>query len=237
MSLFGAVADHYVASGGGGGFSAAMLAKSPTGYWRLGEASGTTMTDSSGNGHSGTYSNVTLGQSSLLVSDTDKAASFNGSNSVGIVSYASWMDASTALSLYIVAKTSTGGIMELINRDSDSNRVYQFRMNSGALEFVTIGGTVGVVVAASPLASYADGAAHHFGATFDGSNIRLYVDGTKVKTQAAVGNLGTAAQTITIGYRSSSGSNSPFAGILDEAACWSGTVLSDADYAALYAAR
>ena len=42
----------------------------PAGYWRLGEASGTTLTDSSGHANNGTYlGGVTLGQPGALVGD------------------------------------------------------------------------------------------------------------------------------------------------------------------------
>ncbi len=46
-----------------GSYSAAVLADTPRGYWRLGEASGTTAVDASGNNHTGTYLNdVALGR-------------------------------------------------------------------------------------------------------------------------------------------------------------------------------
>lgn len=52
-------------------YSAEVMADSPSGYWRLADASGTTITDSSGNAHHGTYSGgYTLGEPSLLASDT-----------------------------------------------------------------------------------------------------------------------------------------------------------------------
>jgi hypothetical protein len=58
-----------------------VLADGPLAYWRLGEASGTTAADSSGNGHAGTYmGGFTLGVPAALVGDTDTAARFNGSN-------------------------------------------------------------------------------------------------------------------------------------------------------------
>lgn len=49
-------------------------------YWRLGESSGTTATDAKGT-QNGTYSNVTLGASSLYAGESDTAATFNGTTS------------------------------------------------------------------------------------------------------------------------------------------------------------
>jgi hypothetical protein len=62
-------------------YASAVLADGPIAYWRLGEASGTTAVDSSGQAHMGTYlGGVTLGVPAALVGDTDTAARFNGSN-------------------------------------------------------------------------------------------------------------------------------------------------------------
>lgn len=57
-----------------------VLADNPVGYWRLSEASGTTIVDELGGGHNGTYTGaVTLGETSPIVADgTDHAAFFNG---------------------------------------------------------------------------------------------------------------------------------------------------------------
>src|ERR1019366_5491825 len=58
-----------------------VLSDSPSGYWQLGESSGTTAVDSSGNGNNGTYSStgVTLGRSGALAADPTTAAAFDGS--------------------------------------------------------------------------------------------------------------------------------------------------------------
>lgn len=58
----------------------AILADHPTGYWRLGEKSGTIASDSSGYGNDLTYSGgITLGQSGPLTGDSSGSALFDGS--------------------------------------------------------------------------------------------------------------------------------------------------------------
>jgi hypothetical protein len=58
-------------------YSTTVLADNPTGYWRLGEASGSTAADSSGNGNHGTYLNgVDLGQPGAIANDPDTSAGF-----------------------------------------------------------------------------------------------------------------------------------------------------------------
>jgi hypothetical protein len=50
-----------------------------TGYWRLGESSGTTATDSSSAGHNGTYTGgFTLGQPGAVLGDSNTSVSLNG---------------------------------------------------------------------------------------------------------------------------------------------------------------
>jgi len=55
-----------------------VLVDTPHLYWRLGEATGTTAADFSGNGRTGTYgAGVTLAQASILVGDPDSSAGFS----------------------------------------------------------------------------------------------------------------------------------------------------------------
>jgi RHS repeat-associated protein len=75
------ITAHYDAGTAVGGYANNVMADSPSGYWRLGESSGTTATDSSGNGHNGTYSStgVTLGNTGALAGDPTTSAGFDGS--------------------------------------------------------------------------------------------------------------------------------------------------------------
>jgi hypothetical protein len=60
-----------------------IVADNPAGYWRLGEASGPTAFDSSGNGHNGTYlGGVSLGQPGALFGDPNTSATFNGTTGI-----------------------------------------------------------------------------------------------------------------------------------------------------------
>ena len=53
---------------------------SPVGYWRLGESSGTTANDRSGNTLNGTYNGASLGATGALNGDSDTAVDFDGFN-------------------------------------------------------------------------------------------------------------------------------------------------------------
>lgn len=61
-------------------YAESVLADAPIGYWRLGETSGTTATDASGNHRDATYSGaIGLGRSGSLEQDADTATAFDGS--------------------------------------------------------------------------------------------------------------------------------------------------------------
>lgn len=70
-------------------YSDLVLAASPVGYWRLGEASGTNAADATG-GTDGTYvGSPTLGEASLTTGDANTSVLFNGSTqyvSIGNIS-------------------------------------------------------------------------------------------------------------------------------------------------------
>lgn len=71
------------------GYSTEVLADAPVAYWRLGEASGTTAADSSGNGRSGVYQNTpTLGVAGVVPGNT--AVRFDKASSEYLLSSFSW---------------------------------------------------------------------------------------------------------------------------------------------------
>ena len=73
-----------------------VLADSPAAYWRLGEPSGTTAADASGNNRTGSYvGSPTLGVGGALVGDSNTAVSFNGSSQYVEVPYAAALNPST----------------------------------------------------------------------------------------------------------------------------------------------
>jgi hypothetical protein len=60
-------------------YSTVILGDHPAAYYRLGETSGTTAFDSSGNSHDGTYlGGPTLGLPGALAGDPDTSVQFNG---------------------------------------------------------------------------------------------------------------------------------------------------------------
>ena len=61
------------------GYAAAVLADAPVAYWRLGTASDVVAVDETGNGNTGTYvGNVLPGAPGALIGDADSATEFDG---------------------------------------------------------------------------------------------------------------------------------------------------------------
>lgn len=212
-------------------YASEVLADAPRAYWRLGDASGTTMTDSSGNARHGTYfGSPTLGTVGLLTGDGDTAITFDGIDDFGHLADATWMDTGSALTVEAWIKTTATSIRQIISRDDGSgSRSFQFRTNGASLEFVKIAsGTVVSTISTT----INDGVRHHVVATYDGANIRLYKDGTLVQTTAATGSL-DSDDVLRVGHR---GTGSEFfSGVIDEVAYY-GTALSLARIQAHYTA-
>src|ERR1700730_457452 len=91
-------------------YSAAVLLDSPAAYWRMGESSGTTMTDASKNGNNGAYAgSVTLGQAGALAGDKGTAVAFDGRTaSASVASSRSLQVNWITIELWIKKTTETG---------------------------------------------------------------------------------------------------------------------------------
>lgn len=231
-------------------YSDEVLADSPIAYWRLGDASGTTAADSSGNGHSGTYmGSPTLGVTGLLSGDTNTAVQFaitSPPQAVWITDSAAFQPtrvtvealvkpASTAAQGYIFSKANinfgfgSAWSFLLIMDAGGSVSTYVFTDNdSSGIHITTAAGTLQA------------GVTTHLAMTYDGSNIRLYVNGSQVGSAVLTGNLNAASGVaLAIGDANASGNpgtgNARFAGVIDEVAFY-GTALSSTRIAAHYAA-
>ncbi len=190
-------------------------------YWRLGEASGTTAADDM-EAVSGTYTSATLGVPGLIGS-SDPAVSFSGSSNRMLASTSSYGFAGTsAFTVEAVIKPSTV--------DSTSRRIFSSEVLSGGSVINGYGlwnnGTVNKLqVCRIPSGSYdcattsaaASGVAKHVAATYDGTTLALYVNGTSVASTTSKGSI-TAPSNFTVGARSDFAGS--WSGVVDEAAVY-----------------
>lgn len=224
-----------------------VMADTPLAYYRLGDTS-TTMSDSSGNGRNGTYYNIldddttTLGVPGLLDGDTDNAASFDGLDDFGFVTDAAWMNTGTITLEAIVKLASVNRVQNIMTRQgSSAQQVFQFRVHSTnkpqLIIWTVASGTTALVLTGAT--TLAQNTRYHLAGTYDGSTLRLYVNGV------LDGSLAVTASPLvskTIGLSVACLSASPTAtpaqllhGVVDESAIYS-TALSATRLAAHAAA-
>jgi PKD repeat protein len=219
-------------------YGKAVVAAQPDLYWRLGEASGTTARDSSGNDADATYSGgVTLGAPGGVTGTTDKAARFDGGSGLVVANGPVTNPTVYSQELWFNTTTTQGG--KLIGfgaaqtglSGSYDRHVYMF--DDGRLRFGAWTGQTNVIDTSE---SFNDGAWHHLVATQGPDGMKLYVDGTLRGTHP-----NTGAENYTgywrLGGDNAWGGNSSayFAGTLDEVAVYS-TVLSQDTVRAHFAA-
>jgi hypothetical protein len=208
-----------------------VLADSPAGYWRLGELSGTTATAASGTPN-GTYTNGPLLGMGGAVHDTDTSVRFDGSNdyvTFGDVydltgtsnfSLEAWVKpaaAATANFPMIISKYGTSGwnlYMEN-NAQPNADAVTFERLASGS-DY------------ASTATSLQPGTWYHVVATYDGSRMRIYLNGVLGDNLPSTRSLPDTATAMNIG-----GTGDEFNGQIDEVAIYT-TVLNQTRIQAHY---
>ncbi|TMK79966.1 MAG: hypothetical protein E6G45_02105 [Actinobacteria bacterium] len=153
-----------------------VLADEPIAYWRLGEASGTSAADLTGNGNTGTYAGgVTLGAAGALAGDSDTAASFDGVNDDVTVPHTAALNLNDSFSIEFWAKQTsfTNTTPGIINKGTSgtANGYLIFATNTGVLTLkrnnVSVSTTAGALTAAYK----------HFVVVYDGTYVAWYVNG------------------------------------------------------------
>jgi hypothetical protein len=213
-------------------YSSEVLADSPLAYYRLGESSGTVAADSSGNGRDGAYVGaITLGAASLLptVSNTAMALSANSGQRMAVAS-AAWMNLTAAISVEAWVDITGWGDPVVNKFDSTSTRSWRL-VRAGSDWLFTIWFSDGTSAAITTPA----GSGGHLVATWDGSTIALYVNGTLAASAAtAAKTLRTGSDAIEVGRYSGQAASVPTA-VYDEVAIYD-HALSSTRVAAHYTA-
>ena len=203
-------------------YESAVLADSPSAYWRLGESSGSVAADRSGNGNDCTYasSGVTLGRSGAVAGDSDTAAAFTAPGIVACPSGASVLGTQAFTYEAWVRTTSSSGYQYLIaQRDSGAygaDGETTLYLDGGYVKFFTGNGSVDMLLQGPD--SLADGGWHQVVVTRDAIGAAvLYVDGAVV--DRAIGSTSLVAHEV---FLAADGRDSThyFDGELDEVAIY-----------------
>jgi hypothetical protein len=220
------------------GYADLVLARAPLGYWRFGEAAGTTASDSSGRGHDGSYGGgFVLGQPGALALDGDSAVRLSAVSPAGVVSvpHRSTLNAGDTLSVETWVRLSSppspGSIGANIVTKGTGSIVLRI-LPSGVL---SLRRSSGGEIAQSTVPLVAGGGWQHVVAVKAGDDVRLYVDGVDVTGPVSDETLTNSTQPLLISNEQPSQGREGIDGLLDEFVYY-GEALSPAVVAAHYAA-
>lgn len=190
----------------------------PVAWWKFDEGTGTTANDSSGNNPG------TINGASWTAGRNSQALTFNGtSDYVGGVSSASlneirsavtlvaWVKPATTISGWtdrgIISKNNTSESFELTHYSSQAD-VDAFA------GFVSIGGDEKWAIGTT---SPVPNTLYHVTLTYDGSQVKIYVNGRLEDSEAATGPIDTNNFNFAIGARNGTTGMRPFQGLIDDA--------------------
>jgi hypothetical protein len=186
------------------------------GYWRLGETSGTSAADAAGT-HTATYTGgYTLGQPSLVTTDTNPSVALNGTGSVGVPDATDLKFAGPfSLEAWIrpTSLPAAGAFASVLTKAES----YSLQFNGPQLEYTIIQNGVRQRLKA-PAGSIAAGSTYHVVGSYDGTTQRLYLNGKMVSSAALSGAATSTTNPLTIG--SWNGSGEYFSGRVDDVAVY-----------------
>ena len=172
------------------------------------EGTGTTVGDSSGSGNMGTVANTTWTTSAKF----GNALVFNGSSSFVTINDSGSLHLTTGMTLeaWVNPSTVSSAWRDVIYKGND---IYYLEGTSDNSSRPAGGGTWGSLPVYGAAALTTNTWAY-LALTYDGANLRLYVNGTQVATQARTGNIASSTNPLQIGGDSIYGQY--FQGTIDE---------------------
>ena len=165
------------------------------GAWSFNAGTGTTATDSSGFGNTGTLNGATWTQSGQLGS----ALLFDGVNDRVDIPDSASLGLTTGMTLEAwVRPTTTTGWRSVLVKERPGGRVYSLYSSDNAgrpSTYLRLKSDVGLVgPAALPANTWS-----HLATTYDGTTHRLYVNGSQVASVSRSGKIGTSPRPLRIG--------------------------------------
>ena len=174
------------------------------------EGSGTTVTDASGNGNNGTITNATWAASGKY----GKALQFNGTSALVTIPDAASLHLSSGMTLeaWVNPSTVNANWRDVIYKGNDNYYLEATSTNASRPDAGMIAG--GSYADAFGTAALPANTWSYLTETYDGSTLRLYVNGTQVASTAHTGSIATSTNPLQIGGDSLYGQY--FAGLIDE---------------------
>jgi hypothetical protein len=193
------------------------------GWWRLDEGSGTTAYDSSGNGNDGTI----LGNPQWVPGKIAGALEFDGDGDYIDCGNDPIFDITEEITLAIWVNANDNGNSAHNCWLGKGDNAYAIKHQSGNyLEFFIYDGDWHSTNYSTDITSL-NGDWHHMAGTYDGSELKFYLDGELAANLVYSSTIGTAAHNVTIGENSQA-TGRYFDGMLDDARIYN-EVLSKED--------
>lgn len=203
-------------------YDATVLSDGPSGYWRLGETSGTSAADATG-APAGTIKNgVTLGMAGALVDDPNTAMRFDGNGYVSVTNRSNLNPTADFTVEAWVRPTALNGVGGAIvhKGGSTGNPVWQYRLSltsTGKWRGTIFSGSTAYAVTDPGTPSTTNWT--YLAMTRSGSQLTLYVNGLPVATTTVTATINTSTGLFAIG-RTGSSSTDYFNGSIDEVAVY-----------------
>jgi hypothetical protein len=195
----------------------------PVGYWKFNEGTGTVASDSSGKGNTGTLMNGPQWVDGV----SGKALGFDGSDDYVSIQDSSSLDIKDQISVEFWMKPAAdlpypypGRAMDIFNKgDAYVGEIHLETTDPhyGEIEFALPGPPHKIIYSKTNV--WASAKWYHLAFTYDGSNMRVYVNGVLDNTLAATGNIVTSGFPMSLGSYCL-GTFSFFEGALDELAIY-----------------
>jgi hypothetical protein len=210
-------------------YSQVILSDQPAGYWTLDEAAGTSAADATGTDNA-TYTNGPVLNQTSRVKDANTAVSFDGSNDriaagdlydfggTGAFTVEAWVrpTAATASWRPIVSKqenasNNPGWVIQLRPSSQSPANSIKFQRKNAA----------GTIEAASSTTALAAGTWYHVVGTYDGTTLKVYVNGSLEGSGASAIVLPDHTRGLRIGGAAYNDTIDSFGGLIDEVAMYS----------------
>ncbi len=179
------------------------------------EASGTTVTDSSGNNLTGTINGATR----VTTGKFGGALSFNGTSNMVTVNSATPLNLTTGMTLeaWVYPTTLGSAWRNVIIKERANGEVYNLYAHTDAnrpVAYAVAASSPGAPVDVQGTAALTLNTWTHLAVSYDNTTLRLYVNGTQVGTRALSGAMLTSTGALRIGGNTIWGEY--FAGTIDE---------------------
>lgn len=180
------------------GYHDAIMADSPAGYWQLDETAGTVAADSSGNGQNGQYVNAPLLGQSGGVGD-DYGISLNGTSQVvNTTQTTTWNSAAFTFEVWVKPDPSASDVPIAATRPASNVGGWHFNLYGGKeIELALEDANNNYIYAISKDTLSADYWSD-VAATYDGTRVRLYINGREVSYASHVDGVAALGQSDTL---------------------------------------